>query len=261
LLFGCCFFGGLSASLSAAFFSSLSSCLNLFVNLWLGDGNDWGLWVCNQGGVLWQNNVCSGNNGAVFEALEGNFDLFWNVQNVSFNQQNVGISDEHQTRCWLTNEGQWNFNFNLLAALNGQQVEVVHVQGKNVLLDALNHGQVLIAVDLELQISVGAVVTDQGVQLQDVSCEVDWLGVGTVDNTWNQVCATQTTCGTLAEFVTCLSFNYRTLCHVFLLQENCRKYLFQVNSVGRRALAKRKNLPMNRVKVESSQVSAYSSRR
>src|SRR5699024_8224476 len=90
------------------------------------------------------------------------------------------------------------------------------------------------------QNSVGAVVTDQGVQLQDVSCEVDWLGVGTVDNTWNQVCATQTTCGTLAEFVTCLSFNYRTLCHVFLLQENCRKYLFQVNSVGRRALAKRK---------------------
>lgn len=35
-----------------------------------------------------------------------------------------------------------------LAALNGQQVEVIHVEGQNVLLDALNHGQVLIAVDL-----------------------------------------------------------------------------------------------------------------
>src|SRR5699024_1457070 len=208
-LFVCCFLGGLSASLSAAFFSSLSSCLNIFVNLWLGDGNDWGLWVRNQGGVLWQNNVCSGNNGAVFEALEGNFDLFWNVQNVSFNQQNVGISDEHQTRCWLTNEGQWNFNFNLLAALNGQQVEVLHV-------------------------------TDQGVPLQDVSCKVDWLGVGTVDNTWNQVCASQTPCGTLAEFVTCLSFICRTLCHVFLLQENCRNYLFKSIQWGGELLRKEK---------------------
>src|SRR5699024_12840476 len=85
-----------------------------------------------------------------------------------FNQQNVGVGDEHQTWGRLANEGQWNLNFNLLAALNRQQVKVVHVQGQDVLVDSLNHGQVLVAVDLELQNSVSAVVTDQRVQLQEI---------------------------------------------------------------------------------------------
>src|SRR5699024_783635 len=87
--------------------------------------------------------------------------------------------------------------------------------------------------------SVDAVVTDQGVQLQDACSEVDWLGVGTVDNTWNQTCATQATCSTFAEFVAGLSLNYWTLCHVLLLRKTV-EILIQVNSVGRRALAKRK---------------------
>src|SRR5699024_11481561 len=110
-------------------------------------------------------------------------------------------------RVLFRSEGQWNLNFNLLAALNRQQVKVVHVQGQDVLVDSLNHGQVLVAVDLELQNSVSAVVTDQRVQLQDIGCEVDWLGVGTVDNTRNLACATQATCGALAEFGAGLCLN------------------------------------------------------
>src|SRR5699024_3226750 len=128
---------------------------------------------------------------------------------------------------------------NLFAALNGKQVKVIHIQCQDILLDALDHGQVLFAVDLELENSVDAVVTDQGVQLQDASSEVDWLGVGTVDNTWNQTCATQATCSTFAEFVAGLSLNYWTLCHVLLLRKTV-EILIQVNSVGTRALAKRK---------------------
>ena len=90
---------------------------------------------------------------------------------------------------------------------------MVDVEGQDVLVNVLNHGQVLLAVDLQLQNGVDAVVADEGLDVQQRNCEVDRLLVGTVDDAWDLPLAAQAACDTLAKFGTCFSLNYWALCH------------------------------------------------
>ena len=81
---------------------------------------------------------------------------------------------------------------------------MVHVESQNVLVDVFHHRQVLFAINFQFQNGVQAVVTQHGLQFQQWNREVDWLGVGAVENTRYSPLATQTTCGALTEFVTWL---------------------------------------------------------
>ena len=113
----------------------------------------------------------------------------------------------------LAGQGNRNLNLNLLATLNSKQVNVVDVEGQDVLVNVLNHGQVLLAVDLQLQNGVDTVVADEGLDVQQRNCEVNRLLVGTVDDAWDLPVAAQAACDTLAKLGTCFSLDYWALCH------------------------------------------------
>src|SRR5699024_8912136 len=112
-----------------------------------------------------------------------------------------------------------NLNLDLLATLDGEQVNVVDVQGQHVLVQVLDHGQVLFALDVDLDDGVDAVVTDDGGEVQQVHGDVDRIGLRTVDHGRDLPVATQTTGGTLTEFGTRGGLEGGVLCsHVVLLK-------------------------------------------
>ena len=92
-----------------------------------------------------------------------------------------------------------NLDLDALAALDVQQVSVVDVQGQDVLVDGLDHHQVVLAVDVQLEHGVNTLVTDQCVQVQGVDVDVNRVQLVAVDNQWDPAVATQATGCALTE--------------------------------------------------------------
>ena len=83
----------------------------------------------------------------------------------------------------------------------------VDVQGDHVLVDVLDHGQQLLAVELELDDGVGAVVTHDRGHLDEVDREVDVLDALFVQDTRDLAVAAQTACGAFAELLATLTLD------------------------------------------------------
>ncbi len=95
---------------------------------------------------------------------------------------------------------------------------MVNVQGQNVLIHGLDHHEVLVAFEVQLDNGVGALVTQDGVEFQDVHVYVHWLQVQAVDNHGDAEIAAQAACSALTELVTWLSCkNSLGVSHVSLL--------------------------------------------
>ena len=153
----------------------------------------------------------------------------------------------HGARCGLAGQGNRNLNLDLLAALNQQQVNVVDVHGEHVLVNVLDHGQVLLALDLELQNGVDTVVANEGLDVQQRHCEVYGLLVATVDYAGNLPVAAQAAGVALAKDGTWFCFNDWALCH------DAISFVGVVRR-GYRSYKNDESLPMN-VLDESSQAS------
>ena len=99
---------------------------------------------------------------------------------------------------------------------------MVNVQGQDVLIHGLNHDQVALAFEIQLDNGVGALVTQDCVELEDVHVCVQWGQVQAVDNHGNAEIATQTAGSALAELVTWLCCeNSLLVSHVSLLEILC----------------------------------------
>ena len=65
-----------------------------------------------------------------------------------------------------------HLDLDLLAAVDAQQVGVVDVEGQRVLVQGLDHGQLRLAVDVEVEDGVDAVVADDAVELDGIDEDV-----------------------------------------------------------------------------------------
>ena len=91
---------------------------------------------------------------------------------------------------------------------------MVDVQGQNVLVNVLDHDEVLLALELELENSVDAVCANQCGQLETVNSEVQNVNAVAVDNAWDLASNAQAASEALAELVTyfCLQY-WAGVCH------------------------------------------------
>ena len=102
---------------------------------------------------------------------------------------------------------------------------MVHVQGQHVLIHSLDHDQVILALDLQLQNGVHALVTQDCLELQDVHVNVHRVQLVAVDNSWNAEVTTQAAGSALAELGAQLALQAGNVSHDFLLQILCFRLL------------------------------------
>ena len=76
---------------------------------------------------------------------------------------------------------------------------MVDVHREDVLVDGLDHREVLLALDLDLDDGVRALVAENAVELEDVEADVDRLVERSVDDGRDAEVTAQATCGALAE--------------------------------------------------------------
>ena len=88
---------------------------------------------------------------------------------------------------------------------------MVDVEGQDVLVNVLDHDQVLLALELQLEHGVDAVVTDQCGHLQAVNGEVQDVDGVAVDDARDLACSAQTASEALAELGTDFSLQYGAL--------------------------------------------------
>ena len=97
---------------------------------------------------------------------------------------------------------------------------MVDIEGENVLVNVLDHAQKLLAIDLELEDGVGAVVTHEGGHLDAVDGEVDVLDTGFVEHAGDLAVATQAAGCSLAELFALVRLDDgRGSSHVYLLED------------------------------------------
>ena len=84
---------------------------------------------------------------------------------------------------------------------------MVDVEGQNVLVDVLDHDEVLLALELELENCVDTVVADQSGDLQAVNSEVQDVNGVAVDNARHLASGAQTASKALAKLRTDFALN------------------------------------------------------
>ena len=132
--------------------------------------------VGNQLGVGRQDQVGSVDVLASGAACNVNLNLDRNVSCISGEADGHGFLVDNNGRSRLAHDDNGNVNVNLLALLDGQQVDVLNDLQYGVLLDILHQGEVLNAINRDGQQCVGAADGADGFALRqdDVQGATPW---------------------------------------------------------------------------------------